>query len=1217
MVFINSSQELEYQLEILAANSNNGVTLTLNCSNEYKLSEGKFSHFADKNVTITSSDQLPVIISCGDFASADEPHPTRGLAFINSTVTVTRISFKNCGAVLTLLPKTVTDFFNNSSPACYCSSHTAALLFMNSTVKMDTVTVESSYGFGIIGINLNSSLFQFLKIFYNMPNIKRSKILKGSGMLIHFIDTNKPHAQATVLLNNILFENNTDPVNRKKCIYDDNGGTKTLHCPIMNAVGLTILYAQKNYPAHVSINSGKFIRNFGVLTGALLIINCQHNEKSTISLQDSYFHKNTRLKFSQCRGVALQFYWYSVLNKHIKKTAFSLSVKNTIFDGGSQVEKGHHKAGAIDIVVDSPKVNAKFSFKKCTFLKNMSPNTPGACLSLKLHKNNTIGSTINVTMDDLLVKDNGWTGHYSNPLPLFRFENIHTIILNGTSQFKNNFGSVIDAIESDIFLYQNLTFENNTGRVGGAIKIEGNGLLYLMDRLNASFYNNQAYEFGGAIYINSNSYRKCAIQPMMKNGRKLQFENNLAKLAGNSIFATPISECEINKMYKKTAKLKQYFKILNRNRVRPVYEISTSPHKFKVEFMKDNQTIHPTRSKPLEKFAGENFELKISATDIIGKHVFSTVHISIEVLTNKYGPSKDYPWLKQIGGNQVLEGKYSLPLYLSVQTRVKETVDALLIISLPKLHSKTYNIRILPCPVGFTLDHSLGRCGCSKVFKKVGTTKCYIQYRTIARPIADDLWVGVINKNTAISTSCPSTYCNYDLRYHLMRITDNHTLLTHDNREFIPFCLHSRTGPLCGKCNESKEHSVVFGSYRCQQCSNVWLLTLIIYAFAGPLLIFLLYALKLTLTGGTLNGIIFYAQAANAGLLEVMTVSYYNKSQSTGIIDHCSFVVFSLLNLNLGFPLCFYNGMNQLWKTGLSLIFPIYLLMIVVFIIVISRYSTWLSNRTSRSSVQVLVTVVHLSFSKLLLALIDVFTPATIHTEDGSYRVWYWDGSVEYVGESHYPPVITATTIVAIFIVPYITLLILGRTLIKHSRMANFYLRPIHEAIHAPFKPDKEYWFVARVLLLFLIYVMFVVFRTQSNTVFNFAIASFLAIFLIGQLFFHPYQKNLLNLLDSWLMLNITLVYVMMWNTVSSVMLTIRSVAVVFAVFTFIAVFIYHILQVWDFVTLATEKLKKMKGFLHISFPVRHKNERARVQLQNADSYYNSCDQFREPLISD
>ena len=39
------------------------------------------------------------------------------------------------------------------------------------------------------------------------------------------------------------------------------------------------------------------------------------------------------------------------------------------------------------------------------------------------------------------------------------------------------------------------------------------------------------------------------------------------------------------------------------------------------------------------------------------------------------------------------------------------------------------------------------------------------------------------------------------------------------------------------------------------------LLTIILYALAGPLLIYVLYVLKLTLASGTMNGIIFYAQA--------------------------------------------------------------------------------------------------------------------------------------------------------------------------------------------------------------------------------------------------------------------------------------------------------------------------------------------------------------------
>ena len=131
--------------------------------------------------------------------------------------------------------------------------------------------------------------------------------------------------------------------------------------------------------------------------------------------------------------------------------------------------------------------------------------------------------------------------------------------------------------------------------------------------------------------------------------------------------------------------------------------------------------------------------------------------------------------------------------------------------------------------------------------------------------------------------------------------------------------------------------------------------------------------------------------------------------------------------------------------------FPVYLLAIVVVIITISRHSSWLSNHTSHSSVQVLVTVVHLSFSKLSLAFIDVFTSSTIQTSSGSYQVWYWDGSVEYMKYPHYVLVIVTIVIALFLIITYITLL-LAKPLIQYSRAANFYLRPIYEAIHAPFQ---------------------------------------------------------------------------------------------------------------------------------------------------------------------
>ena len=52
---------------------------------------------------------------------------------------------------------------------------------------------------------------------------------------------------------------------------------------------------------------------------------------------------------------------------------------------------------------------------------------------------------------------------------------------------------------------------------------------------------------------------------------------------------------------------------------------------------------------------------------------------------------------------------------------------------------------------------------------------------------------------------------------------------------------------------------MVFGSSRCMKCTNVFLIISLIVIVAGIVLVVLLYLLNLTVTSGTINGIISYA----------------------------------------------------------------------------------------------------------------------------------------------------------------------------------------------------------------------------------------------------------------------------------------------------------------------------------------------------------------------
>ena len=90
-----------------------------------------------------------------------------------------------------------------------------------------------------------------------------------------------------------------------------------------------------------------------------------------------------------------------------------------------------------------------------------------------------------------------------------------------------------------------------------------------------------------------------------------------------------------------------------------------------------------------------------------------------------------------------------------------------------------------------------------------------------------------------------------------------------------------------------------------------------------------------------------------------------------------------------------YNGMTPVVKTGLLFVYPVYLWILMIVFIIFSHYSTRVSNRTAMHSVQVLATLMYLSFSKILMIVIDIIAYIPVHTSrNGTMIVWYGDGSV-------------------------------------------------------------------------------------------------------------------------------------------------------------------------------------------------------------------------------
>lgn len=220
-----------------------------------------------------------------------------------------------------------------------------------------------------------------------------------------------------------------------------------------------------------------------------------------------------------------------------------------------------------------------------------------------------------------------------------------------------------------------------------------------------------------------------------------------------------------------------------------------------------------------------------------------------------------------------------------------------------------------------------------------------------------------------------------------------------------------------------------------------------------------------------LNGLIFYANvfSANKGL--------YMPFQESNV--HSVFI--DWLNLDIGIDFCFIDGMDAYTKAWLQFAFPVYVILIVIAVIVASKYSPKFAKLIARRNpIATLATLILLSYAKLLNTIITSLSVATLlYTPmDGgdSYveRVWLYDASVLYFRGKHIPLFIASILIIAVVFI-YTFFLLSWQWLVQLPDKVIFRfvrstkLCSFMDAYHAPYTARNRYWtgllLLARVIL--------------------------------------------------------------------------------------------------------------------------------------------------------
>ena len=1224
------------------------------------------------NYSLTiQGNQSMATIKCNSSISDNTTYPTIGFAFTGSSnLTLQRVKFTGCGGNLATLDKEQLENINSTSSLVYFTQyHAAVLVFIEiSHLVMRDVSISQYYGFAVVAINLPNGTLDSVNVNVSQGiiNIERTEIYKigysvGCGVLLLYKNSSKTSSivnQYKVLITSSSFTHNYEYIIYHKftCVtnFYNSFKRKIQINPVVNAAGLTILFTQNDNIAQVNISKCTFKDNIGSIAGAMLVLHLNTTKHSqTVIYNETVFRSNANARkchgssillimyFNKCTSLNPNSSMYQLLQ--VINVTFESSVKNIFFD---------KQQGAVYMsMINVKKLPILLKFSNVTFTKSTA-STSGSCVLATSYP--STGNNIEILMESVKAHNNDLSqnnsgkcensGNTFSQASLFQLLNINFTKINGSaespSNFFYNFGTVIEASRSDITLEGHIVFHNNTGINGAAIMLIRDSVIYLTKGLQANFTNNKALSSGGAIYALGNIFSQtyCSFQVSYNHSFDnitMLLKGNKATITGNSIYTPNLYNCYIGEEWVNNSKAIEIYNEIFPNGIN---EISTIPVNLTICDLK-NHTCKITH----EVYPGETFNISMAAVDAAGNHTYSIVTITAVNNTGTRFTHINW-WLSEREKTQVIRETDTCTLInVTIHTNDCSTLDkhdGALLFTVAELRDSTVlDIKLKSCPPGFQLDNKTGSCICSPILspKLLGidgyTPNCSINTKTFNRPTTTS-WVGSVKHNKTsvfkLSLYCPYGYCNSDLNLSVFYYRKDGTfeIMSKDFSTNSSLCDNNREGILCSNCSTVNgiKYSVVFGSAECRHCSNWWLWTLVFYAVAGPLLIYVLYVLRLTLATGTINGIIFYAQVVSTGLLDILSNKDTQCSWGTNFGMKVSLFFLSTLNVNLGFPLCFYNGMSELQKAGFSLLFPLYLLIIVVVLIFLSSFSIRISNRIAHSSVQVLVTVVHLSFTKLLLTIGDIFTPVQLYSSTMKHdtKVWFNDGYVKYGKDQHLVLMIVTSVIVGIFIIPYMLIILTGRLLMKFNKIRE-YLRPIYEAIHAPYKYNKQYWFAARQLLLIFVCILYARYRGNSFFLVFSILLPVYFVFVIAQAYVRPFKSKILNILDLSVMTNFGILLCTNWYFLMRDYLCIIGVfSTIFVhvlMCTFSLVVFYHIVLVtgqqtrfMGFISVVQYLLKKMTQCLNNSQPV---SNRSHYREEFDSSFFDdSYSEYREPLIS-
>ena len=805
--------------------------------------------------------------------------------------------------------------------------------------------------------------------------------------------------------------------------------------------------------------------------------------------------------------------------------------------------------------------------------------------SCSIHDNNYDGLYINgrlSTSTHISVIDTELIGNRRNVI-----RGCHSINLNNIT-VTNSLSTGLVIIASVVTVENRLVFKNNTGVVGGGIAMNGSSVVALSSSAYLEFIGNHASYKGGGMYIDD---KTCSFIPKSFLAQvpvppiPLISKDNTAGVAGNDIYGKIDHFNDLfNSTNPSTSSDPTAFALCDpdSNEITPIWHDDEQQSVLPGQALKYSValfgSISDTNSYSL---TDGRLRVEINGT-LIDKYI---TNCSLIEYTPKY----------------INYGRQNITL---IGTIVTTYDDPFIPDDITNNTEYWYDIPFIlnECPIGFSVNSS-GVCDCSVLRENV---TCDINSLNITHNGL--LWIGTYDTSTpfnANATNPNACIINEDC---LLYCSPNP--VTFQLNDTDTQCVDNRGQRMCGSCRDG--YSLLMGSNKCGQCHNDYMIIgwIALFAVMGVLLVVLLIALNLTVSMGTLNGLLFYANIVK--LYEPV----FSRKGALPVLSQ----VISWINLDFGFEVCFYNGMDSYAKQWLQFAFPLYLWIIIIIIILLCRKYGKISRLMGSHAVPVLSTLFLLSYTKLVRTIVIVLhkREVTLHCTDESVRsvsLWYEDPNVEYAKGKHAGLFVFALLVSVFFVIPYTLFLLLNPFYEKY--LSNLELlkkiwdrfKPIIDAYSGPMKDEYRFWpgllLVARIPVLLSVTLVDSFIQSQHFLLLMLLTMSAIVLSL-GYCFGGVYKKRMNNVLEVWFLFNLCIMVGLSvaFNKDSKVLIWYNTCLSVF-IFSFILIVVYHLYL----------QLSHMKCYDALIKKLFKKQDEDDEPLLNVTEPHKTVDQQRREIV--